>query len=78
MNELAETLLLMRIISELAVLVERAIKSGNDVTNEEIDAAFARTYAADARWAEALRGKASAQPTVASGDSGDEEETDVD
>ncbi len=55
MNELTETLVLLRVIGELAVLVERAISSGKDVTAEEIQAAFGRADAADARWAQAIK-----------------------
>jgi hypothetical protein len=77
MGDLTNVVLLLRVIAELAALIERAIGSGKDATDEEIAAAFGRAELADMKWAKAFERKANAQATLAGGN-GDEEETDVD
>jgi len=52
-----DALLVLYIANELLGLVARAIENGqSQVTREQVDAAFARADAADAKWQEARKG----------------------
>ena len=56
-SKMLDALLVLYIANELLGLVARAIENGqSQVTREQVDAAFARADAADAKWAEATGG----------------------
>lgn len=53
-NKMLDALLVLYIANELLGLVARAIENGQtQVTREQVDAAFSRADAADAKWHEA-------------------------
>ncbi|MFO7959005.1 MAG: hypothetical protein R6X33_18115 [Candidatus Brocadiia bacterium] len=53
----SELLLLMRVLAELIALIERAIRTDRkEISVEELAEAFERANAAEADWAEALKG----------------------
>ena len=51
--DLGEVALALRIISELAALIRRAVRDGEPVTRKEIAMAFNRAKAAEEDWAAA-------------------------
>ena len=56
-GKMLDALLVLYIANELLGLVARAIENGQtQVTREQVDAAFSRADAADAKWAEARKG----------------------
>ncbi len=56
-GKMLDALLVLYIANELLGLVSRAIENGQrQVTREQVDAAFSRADAADAKWAEARKG----------------------
>ena len=56
-SKMLDALLVLYIANELISLVTRAIENGQtQVTREQVDAAFARADAADAKWEEAIKG----------------------
>jgi len=53
----SELLLLMRVLAELIALIDRAIRSGQkQISVEELSEAFERANAAEADWAQTLKG----------------------
>jgi len=56
-NKMLDALLVLYIANELLGLVARAIENGQtQVTREQVNAAFSRADAADAKWASARKG----------------------
>ena len=56
-SKMLDALLVLYIANELIGLVARAIENGQtQVTREQVDAAFSRADAADAKWASARKG----------------------
>ena len=56
-SKMLDALLVLYIANELLGLVARAIENGQtQVTREQVDAAFSRADAADAKWQEARTG----------------------
>jgi hypothetical protein len=56
-GKMLDALLVLYIANELLGLVARAIENGQtQVTREQVDAAFSRADAADAKWQEARTG----------------------
>ena len=56
-GKMLDALLVLYIANELIGLVARAIENGqHQVTREQVDAAFARADAAEARWKNAANG----------------------
>ncbi|MFW6189031.1 MAG: hypothetical protein ACOC7T_01240 [Planctomycetota bacterium] len=55
MNDAVKVVVLLRLATELAALIERALDAGRtEVSAEELDAVFERADAAEAGWHEAL------------------------
>jgi hypothetical protein len=64
----SELLLLMRVLAELIALLDRAVRTGRkEISVEELAEAFERASAAEADWANALKGS----PSVASAKEGE-------
>ena len=50
MADLTNVLVAIHVSNALLGLVERAVARGEDITDEELDGAFARADRADAKW----------------------------